>query len=41
MKDQLTARYQNYSVSELLEVLENKAEYTPLATKPQINMIAF
>ena len=31
MKDQLTARYQNYSVSELLEVLENKAEYTPLA----------
>ena len=31
MKDELAARYKNYSTAQLLEVLENKSEYTSLA----------
>ena len=31
MKDNLAALYETYSIEQLLEVLENKAQYTPLA----------
>ena len=33
MKDQLAARYKNYSLAQLLEVLENKDAYTAIAVE--------